>query len=116
MVEGTAARADTVLYGAAWPCNDSPAQPVPAAPRPGAWLPQPACGLKRHSSQLWQGLGARITHPTSPLSPAWPPAQLPVAEDRLGATWEPAGVRQQSCLFQPALIPRQRPAPSGSQF
>ena len=98
MVEGTAARADTVLYGAAWPCNDSPSQPAPAGPKTQSLVPldlmQPQASQLSapRSPGLWQGLGARITHPTSPLSPAWPPAQLPVAEDRLGATWEPAGV------------------------
>lgn len=70
------------------------------AGRPEAWSLAPSARVRPQASQLsaprspglWRGLGARITHPTSPLSPAWPPAQLPVAEDRLGATWEPAGV------------------------
>ena len=103
MVEGTAARADTVLYGAAWPCNDSPSQPAPAGPETQSLAPpdlvQPqASQLSAPCSPrpLARPLGARITHPTSLLSPAWPPAQPQVAKDRLGATRELAGARQQS--------------------
>ena len=51
MVEGTAARADTVLYGAAWPCNDSPC--LPAAP--SAQQPAPRVHACPGLTGLWHG-------------------------------------------------------------
>ena len=94
-MDGTAARADTVLYGAVWPCNESPSWSALACPKtsePGS--PSPHSGLKHHSTQdpallgLLQGLveaGSPAQEP--PLSPALSPKELHTAKDPVGSMW-----------------------------
>ena len=60
MVEGTAAQADTVLYGAAWPCNDSPGQPASAGPEtaePGSPSPRAVSSISALSTLLSEASG-----------------------------------------------------------